>query len=557
MNLVRHFVLAILLLSSLNAQINQRPPSAFFRSAASTNLPNVELPANLNDSITQPLQLIADPESKKDSGIPLYLINSSKKPVTLSTQDGDLYIKLETQEADGSWVRAQAHLFSGCGNSYISITLKPGFHLRIPGYQPKEGRPAKIRFKSQKNNLVSQVVDGLVLDQDIADAAIDQMSVQEIPHAIQQPFAYPHRMDPADLLRKFQHPDTLHKLLAALEMWKHYGEIPRIEIHSRELVRLLQEAAETEPKLKPILVKVTTVCDQPFHPKKSPKQLASHCFSKVTKLSRQEALPYWSALSYLCSTEKIPQNQQQWIYQEAKNREVSSYLFDQHAKVDELLTTEQLWNSLDTAEHVHYRYAVWTALARRGKEKEMIWRVTRNQGRDRATVLSILNRQTKTSGYRKISPEEEQLWLEEFKTNPVATAAMISWSGNRLRDRFHFVKPSLDQFIHEQLAKSEAANEDFEVQGGTSNQLNALMTLYDELPTVFDPKIWTRLAVFRGYSISNLSKSKQGKWVDVTEHIYTVRTRARKILAKHGHSLPPELPEKIIASEVPSKLLGK
>lgn len=129
------------------------------------------------------LTLFADYSAKQDDGkIPVYLVNRTAESIKLSAQDGDVYLKLETLNEKGQWIRAQSHVFSWCGNSYFySPILRANHFMKINGYQPKDGLKKKIRFSlyQQSTNLSSNTGDGLASDKDIEIASKDAMTERQ------------------------------------------------------------------------------------------------------------------------------------------------------------------------------------------------------------------------------------------------------------------------------------------------------------------------------------------------------------------------------------------
>lgn len=106
-----------------------------------------ELPGQIRAPAGQ-ITLFADYENAEEGGITLYLVNRTGKPVTIPTQDGNPYIKLEAQVAGGAWKRAQGHVYSWCGNSYFSPPVLPSnFFCTMTGSYPTKGEPRRVRYK--------------------------------------------------------------------------------------------------------------------------------------------------------------------------------------------------------------------------------------------------------------------------------------------------------------------------------------------------------------------------------------------------------------------------
>ncbi len=127
------------------------------------------------------MTLFADYASISEDGqIPVFLVNLSSEYVFVGSQDGDFYLKLEVKIGD-SWVRAQAHRFGWCGNSYADRVMHPSDFVRLSGYQPATGESVQVRyaFYNQEFDLASNIGEGVYLEADVVKAAADEISVRE------------------------------------------------------------------------------------------------------------------------------------------------------------------------------------------------------------------------------------------------------------------------------------------------------------------------------------------------------------------------------------------
>jgi len=125
--------------------------------------------------------LFADFERKTDKGVPLYIINRSGKSLDFNAEDGYLYHKLESRNAQGQWVRAQTHQFSGCGNSYDHTPVLQTDHFSVSnGYIPASGTKTTVRysFYLQDFKLSSNAGPGLVDEKEIATSAFDSLAMR-------------------------------------------------------------------------------------------------------------------------------------------------------------------------------------------------------------------------------------------------------------------------------------------------------------------------------------------------------------------------------------------
>ncbi len=157
------------------------PTIVFGQLSREVDTPVSKLPATISAPADR-VSLIADFSSAKPgSPIRVFLVNNSEHDLKLCAQDGDVYLKLETLTESGEWVRAEAHAFSWCGNSYtFTPSVRTGHFMKIDGYQPPKGRKAKVRFRIYEQNgldLATQVGDGICLESDIAKASSDALAV--------------------------------------------------------------------------------------------------------------------------------------------------------------------------------------------------------------------------------------------------------------------------------------------------------------------------------------------------------------------------------------------
>ena len=189
------------------------------------------------------LTLFADFEHKEkttnkaDAGAPdesvvLYIVNRTGKTLSLPSQDGDLYIKLEVLGENGLWERAQPHIYSDCGHSYIRVELKNNSYLMRSGFLPKANTKAKVRFRCHENiamesaaPMVSNSGDGWIPQEAMLAARYDDMAVRTIPRAIISCFPRSEHMDKiwVSELPKLGEV-TLARVAAALELLNNYDQ---------------------------------------------------------------------------------------------------------------------------------------------------------------------------------------------------------------------------------------------------------------------------------------------------------------------------------------------
>jgi len=105
------------------------------------------------------LTLFADYHDVAGNLVRLYLVNRTGHRIGFSSQDGDVYVKLEAATEDGRWERAQTHHSSDYGNSYMSTpSLRPDEYFRFAGYFPSDGEEETVRYRVYQDHAF--ILDG-------------------------------------------------------------------------------------------------------------------------------------------------------------------------------------------------------------------------------------------------------------------------------------------------------------------------------------------------------------------------------------------------------------
>ena len=107
--------------------VNPEPLSRF--GARSRDYPLSMLPAFVTTTPGS-VTLHADFVDVRDGGVVVYLVNRTGANLPITSDGGDIYLKLEARSPAGEWERATGHVFSGCGNAFFPGTLRPDRFLK-------------------------------------------------------------------------------------------------------------------------------------------------------------------------------------------------------------------------------------------------------------------------------------------------------------------------------------------------------------------------------------------------------------------------------------------
>lgn len=154
----------------------------------STSTPVIELPGHLALPLEGTISLLADFDNASNRGVVLYIVNRSGSDISIPTQDGDVYAKLETRvtssadDDEDQWRRAQKHWYGWCGMSYYSRTITNESFITAVGYAPGKGELGRVRYRLYNEvdslRLTSNEGTGLVDSEDLTAARNDSMAIR-------------------------------------------------------------------------------------------------------------------------------------------------------------------------------------------------------------------------------------------------------------------------------------------------------------------------------------------------------------------------------------------
>jgi hypothetical protein len=131
-------------------------------------IPVAKLPDRVQ-ALPGQLVLFADFKGKDDTGIPLYLVNRTGKPVEVILYNGRPFFGMEYEAEPGRWKPARAVDYPLCGNDLHFVKLLDQTYLTVPGYVPGVGFKAKVRYRiDDQATPVSNAGEGLVSHDDLS-----------------------------------------------------------------------------------------------------------------------------------------------------------------------------------------------------------------------------------------------------------------------------------------------------------------------------------------------------------------------------------------------------
>lgn len=246
--MIRRSLVVLLIAPVLALADEVEPPSAHFQGSVGASVPNVNLPPTIPADDGK-LTFYADFAKAKEGKVPLYIVNRSAERKQFSSQDHDIYLKLERRMPDGRWERVQSHQDSWCGNSYYPVELPPGSHFSFSGYLPTKGTKAQVRFRSYGSiPLISNEAEGFFLEEDRIAAGIDQMALRELPDSLEKYFNF----DPG-MPQRTGNEISNETYLSALRLVSSYRESRYVRRNAEAFLRAAKETDSNAPTIAPAI----------------------------------------------------------------------------------------------------------------------------------------------------------------------------------------------------------------------------------------------------------------------------------------------------------------
>ena len=468
--------------------------SAHFHSSASLALANVDLPAQVMAPMGQ-VTLFADFDNAGEKGVPLYLVNRSSEPLRVASQDGDIYLKLEFQREDGTWQRAQGHINSWCGNSYGAEFINPGQHIKLEGYHPLTGTPAKIRYACYgSEELLSNVSQGFFRQEDVTTTEDDGLADSMTPSPLSQ------RLRWGEVEIQWI---SWRDRIASLRLAQVLGGLPNVKGWAGKWQQELMTKQALSLDESEALAALTPLLKRTWADASDPEKLVRHCMELLVAPSKgtavfgsPESTPalLWQLLADLAEgpgrpyppQKSVPADAWQPVFKLASQRlltmDESSQIAALRLLHNVVLTDEFLsdaeWEPLLLSGHPLMVELAATSLSRRTRWDRLVELGSKLSAADQVTVLYALAKGQITKegrgldGYGRIrypqqASPEDKFWRHCMKTSP----AQVARAWKRLAGETEAILPYetlLNQYLLDywgaRISAWEQAEGDFELK---------------------------------------------------------------------------------------------
>jgi hypothetical protein len=521
-------------------------------------LPNVDLPRDF-PAPEGKLTLFADFPARAGEQVPLYLVNRTGKPFEFKAQDGDLYIRLEKQNEDGSWSRAQVYRSSSCGNSYSGASLPSGQHFSFTGYMPSSGTKSRVRFFSYGNSsLVSNDADGFYLQGDLDDANRDVMG-----RAIPMPLA--------DILepRSYGGRDakiTPQMQVAALRLVRASGPNPYYQGVAANLADGWEKKSNATSDEKAAVKAVRKILAEPWAEKRSNEALLARCLEALTasKPSGEYGMPedqrkmVWDVIKQLAEYGDIDAA---GTWKEVVGYGIANMSPENVAGLIGIASNPPLADELlpgsffethifDSDRKIQAQCAA--TLSRRkqwARLTELGWKLD-PQGQ--IIVLSALAAPSdkgtdylgrpRGPGYNE--SREVEFWKHCLETQPLESAyALQSGLSGEYNPFDRSVHDPLRDFLAAEAEKGAAADEEYDL-GKDGNKYSQAIRLLKSWCLKEDDPIFQKLLLHRGYQKSEMTTYDNADLNVGREFVvrsFRIREEAKEALLRRGQPVPGDL----------------
>ncbi|MBK8094824.1 MAG: hypothetical protein IPK32_23370 [Verrucomicrobiaceae bacterium] len=542
-------------------------PSAMHSSSVGHSSPLVDLPAKVQ-ATEGVLTLWADFEANESQGVPLYLVNKTNEDISLDTQDRDLYIKLEYQDTDGSWKRAQVHMSSWCGNSYYPVNLPARQFFKWHGYRPAEGELKTVRYAKKGSEFISNTGKGRISKQDLDAVATDHMTAGEIPWGLRHVLDYTENPSSPSQI-------TLSQRTRAVRTLAWY---PRNEPALRQVLKLQAAAismAKT-PERDDLLAAIEEFRANLDKPCPSTEELNQLCIARISAdpkahpaMSEETA---WELLKVPTATSKSASRfskPETWrgaiapAVARMKKNTKQSLPGNEHAIlsaawiVDAIVPTAEI-ESWATADAKWLREIGATTLIRRSQIATLVKIARQMPAAEKIDMLAIMARPDGGPDARQPDQKsgEWDFWAECAQTMPLETAEKLYHPEFFLKDRNPFNRLIHDPLREYFIKEAASGTAELTMDSRRAGQLGKALQMLASWQMEEDDEVMTKLLKHGGYELQT-SYQMDSQSLGVTELVvtknYKLRGIARRFLQKRGKPLPENLETEKVLSRTPMK----
>jgi hypothetical protein len=486
--------------------------------------------------------------------------------VVFDSQDGDVYIKLEMMNEEGSWERAQGHQYSDCGNSYFPMTVLPGMFYRLLGYQPTSGREAKVRYSSYSGRVLkSNVAMGRVSDADVAKARVDSMSINFLPSTLR------YSIDP-----EWRRPDVNPELLVqCLTLIRDFGPVPAAKVEAELRLREWASASTSNEQEKKAARDIEEILSSEWADDFSEVRLLKRCLDRLEGKTKEALIPkalMWKVIGEMArmnfgmgrqvADQTSVKPLEEWRratllavdhFGKSSAEELGGIrqLLSVNGLTDRFVTSDVVESLLKMSGQYEIKLAADT-LARRGLTERLAVLAMDMPAANQPTVLGALAcggvryDMINPAAWRGVrSPgagtKEALFWEHVMRTQAVEACNSLRYlTPNDLGpDAFGpIVIDGLRSFWREKIRRSDLVMKDFEI-GNPSYAERLSVDFLGRSKRKEDVSLFRDLLTYGGYELQKgVASGADGKSVPFVKRFFGVRVAALTALGAMGEQVP-------------------
>lgn len=554
-----------------DASEDRIPRSAMFASAIECQNPNQQLPIYVSAPDGE-MTVFAD-HAHTDKWVPIYLVNRTRGPLNFPMQDSDLGFKLEVQDSNGQWVRAQAHSYSWCGNSYYSHSLPAGQHWVVRGYQPATGKRSLIRFALHgRQELISNPGEGLFTELDVVDATKDDLAGDAVPFSSAR-----------GLINGDSAKASLREQVAALRLLAGWEQNGYIRTMSEIFLTRVRKDSSAEAALAVDAIQEILAAKWPDYG--DPDNFIESSLRQLTEVKQPHShLPFGALIEYpsviwgglldmarattsdrIGRTSRVKLRLKAWkpvadlacTSMRTGANPTPRLLLGIPAIADEFVADAFFESNLGSGD-VYIRTLAAEALARRARWSKLVELGSRLPGDKRSEVLRYLAgypANGESGAWRPRIPPDEgdelKFWVECFQLNPLGSAEALHMAdnfGSSTRSPYpRELHDALRVFLEQEASKGTKAQADFPIPAGRWGVAVQLLASWRDES---DVPMLRQLSQHRGYIEDTVYTSSGNKMNKILRRTYALRKAAVDALATFRKAEPDDI---IVVQDIPAK----
>lgn len=334
--------------------------------------------------------------------------------------------------------------------------------------------------------------------------------------------------------------EVMNEALLAIRFSRFYPKSAGNEANYETFCENLEALAPEFPRLELVAREARALLSLRHVQNASAETLVDFCLTELEKEDLPQRAGYERVIFQLSRQDALSPESELRIHRRVLSAEAGWNQYLQEEKLSQLLSPREILAALDVVPYVETRKSLLRCLISKGLVREVLAIAKQAGSEERGTIFYNLANEKALVG-EEISEDESRFWLEVLADEPQLFFRR-TWS--RIVEEpesFAFLLSPLKKYFFANLGDQ---TDDFlwSEEDGLPTQLLTMLLILDP---VFDEKVWTAAARYRGYRIVEIDCRNGFKFGERTAKNFPISEIGVSRLIQAGVALPADVPDSV------------